>query len=234
MKVSVVVPAHNEASTLSECLSSLARQETKHSFEVIIVDNASTDSTASVANCWRDRLSLRVVTEPCKGRGAARCSGFLEAHSDIILSTDADTVVPADWVDRLVDALMEVPKAAAVTTSCYITDGTRFTNWAMRVGMPISLRLYRVVVGHYLLTGSTFAIYRQAYEAAGGFDRSISMLEDVDLAFRVSRIGVIRYLPTPRVRTEGDVFRRGYLRGFWHYFLPYLKRYVFPRIDLRR
>lgn len=228
MKVSVVIPAHNEAAALPACLEALANQDTQHEQRVVVVDSASNDKTADVARAWEDQLDLKVVREPLSGRGRARCRGFAKADTDIILSTDADSVVPLDWVEKLVNTLVEHPEAAAVGGSSYITDGTRFTNWSMKVGMPLSLRAYRLMIGHYMLTGANFAIRRKAYEAAGGFDPEQDMLDDVDLSFRVNKVGKIIYLKEPKVLTEGDIFGKGYLQGFWHYaqhLPPLLKRY---------
>lgn len=228
MRVSVVIPAHNEAAALPACLDALANQDTQHQPEIIVVNNASTDQTADVARNWADRLHLQVVDEPQPSRGGARHRGFAEAETDIILSTDADSVVPLNWVEKLVSTLVENPEAAAVSGSSYITDGTRFTNWSMKVSMPLSLHAYRLLIGHYMLTGANFAIRREAYEAAGGFDPKQDMLDDVDLSFRVNKIGRIIYLKEPKVLTEGDIFGKGYLQGFWHYaqhLPPLLKRY---------
>lgn len=228
MKVSVAIPAHNEAATLPACLDALANQDTLHEQRIIVVDSASSDKTADVARAWEDRLDLKVVHEPLPGRGRARRRGFSEAETDIILSTDADSVVPLDWVEKLVNTLVEHPEAAAVSGSSYINDGTRLTNWSMKVGMPLSLRAYRLMIGHYMLTGANFAIRREAYEAAGGFDPKQDMLDDVDLSFRVNKVGPIIYLKEPKVLTEGDVFGKGYIQGFWHYaqhLPPLLKRY---------
>lgn len=230
MKVTVVIPAYNEEKALPTCLKALVNQLTKYEYEVIVVDNASTDRTSEVARAWSNSLKLRVISEAKKGRGSARRRGFSEAQTGIILSTDADSVVPPDWIESLVDVLTEDPKVVAVSGSSYITDGTKITNWTMKIGMPLSLRLYRLLVGHYMLTGANFAIRHQAYEAAGGFDAKRDMLDDVDLAFRVSRIGKIKYLTQPKVSTEGDMFRHGYLKGFWHYarhLPPLLRRYWF-------
>ena len=228
MKVSVVIPAHNEEKSLPACLEAIAQQQTNHHVKIIVVDNASTDHTLEVAEAYKEKLGLQVIHEAKKGRGSARRRGFAEAKTDIILSTDADSIVPPDWVESLIAILIDHPKAAAVSGSSYITDGTRVTNWTMKVGMPLSLRLYRVVVGHYMLTGANFAIRKKAYEKAGGFDRNCDMLDDVDLAFRVSKVGRILYAKSPKVLTEGDMFRAGYLRGFRHYarhLPPLLRKY---------
>jgi glycosyltransferase involved in cell wall biosynthesis len=232
MNISVVIPAHNEAAALPACLSALAGQKTRHDIEIIVVDNASTDQTKAIAESWQNRLKLRVIHEPVKGRGRARRSGFAAAKTEIVLSTDADSIVPSGWAEKLVSSLVENPEAVAASGSSYINDGTKLTNWTMRVGMPLSLRIYRLLIGHYMLTGANFIIRRQAYEAAGGFDAEQDMLDDVDLAFRVSQIGRILYLKEPRVLTEGDIFKHGYLKGFWHYarhLPPLLGRYWFKR-----
>ncbi len=96
MNVSVVIPAHNEATALVACLDALVKQKTQYHFETVIVDNASTDQTAAVAQMWQKKLKLHIVQEPAKGAGAARRRGFAAANSDIILSTDADSIVPTD------------------------------------------------------------------------------------------------------------------------------------------
>ncbi|HEX6462464.1 MAG TPA: glycosyltransferase [Candidatus Saccharimonadales bacterium] len=166
MNISVVIPAHNEATALPSCFEALAHQKTQRNIEVIVVDNASTDQT----------------------------------------------------------------EAAAASGSSYIVDGAKLTNWIMRVGMPFSLRLYRLLIGHYILTRANFAIRRRAYEAAGGFDLDQDMLDDADLAFRVSRVGRTLYLKEPKVLTGGDIFKYGYIQGFWHYarhLPPFLGRYWF-------
>ena len=228
MKVTVVIPAHNESAALPACLDALSRQKTKHALNVILVDNASTDTTTKIAESWQDRLQIQIIQEPMRGRGRARRRGFAVAHTDIILSTDADSIVPVDWVESLVDTLIKHPEVAAATGSSYITDGTKLTNWTMKVGMPLSLHLYRLLIGHYMVTGANFAIRRKVYEAVGGFDVNRDMLDDVDLSFRISRIGKIAYLPKLKVQTEGDIFGLGYLQGFWHYFRHFpslIKRY---------
>lgn len=232
MNISVVIPARNEAAALPACLRALAHQKTQHNVEVIVVDNASTDQTKAIAESWQNRLKLCVIHESVRGRGRARRSGFAAAKTEIILSTDADSIVPSDWVEKLVLTLVENPEAVAASGCSYITDGSKFTNWTMRIGMPFSLRLYRLLIGHYMLTGANFVIRRQAYEAAGGFDANQDMLDDVDLAFRVSRIGQILYIKEPKVLTEGDIFKHGYLKGFWYYarhLPPLLGRYWFGR-----
>jgi glycosyltransferase involved in cell wall biosynthesis len=226
MDVSVVIPALNEELLLSRCLHGLSTQSWQRPFEVIVVDNGSTDQTRRVAAMWSDRLHLRIVTQPLRGRGSARRAGFEAAETSIILSTDADSVVPTDWISRLTEELVTHPTIVAVTSYCYIDDGSWLTNRTVRVGMRASLRLYHLFRRHHLLTGSTFGVRRSAYLAAGGFDPSVDLLEDVDLGIRLSNIGEIRRVWDVPVATSGNVFRHGFVVGFLRYFVPYVRRYV--------
>jgi len=57
-------------------------------------------------------------------------------HTEFVLSTDADSIVPPDWAEKLVSALVKNPGAVAASGSSYIADGLRLTNWTMRAGMP--------------------------------------------------------------------------------------------------
>ena len=88
--LSVVIPAYNEEQYLPACLRALRQQKDAPPFEVIVVDNASTDSTACIAG----QFGAHVVAEPRKGVARARQSGFEAARAPIVASTDADTIVP--------------------------------------------------------------------------------------------------------------------------------------------
>ena len=109
LPVSVVIPARNEEREIGRCLDSLARQ-TFRDFEVIVVDNGSMDRTASLARSRR----VRVIEEPRRGFSPARQAGFEAASGSIVASTDADTVVPPDWLARIEQAFKEQPQAVGV------------------------------------------------------------------------------------------------------------------------
>ena len=97
IRISVVVPAYNEELLLPACLRSLEAQDYQGAFEVLIVDNGSTDATAALARA----RGFRVVEEPRRGYACALARGFLEATGDVVATTDADSVVPRDWISRL-------------------------------------------------------------------------------------------------------------------------------------
>jgi glycosyltransferase involved in cell wall biosynthesis len=96
MKISVVIPAYNEEKLLKKCLESLKNQIEKP-FEIIVVDNNSTDKTAEVAQ----KMGAIVVKELKQGISFARNAGFNAANGDVIARLDADTVAPKDWILKI-------------------------------------------------------------------------------------------------------------------------------------
>jgi glycosyltransferase involved in cell wall biosynthesis len=116
-QVSVVVPAYNAADTLSLCLSALARQDfPAEDYEVVVVDDGSTDATADVAR----RSGVRVFSQPNAGPAAARNHGAQEARGEFLLFTDADCAPVPGWV-RALTAPFADPQVAGAK-GAYLTQ----------------------------------------------------------------------------------------------------------------
>ncbi len=96
--VSVVIPAYNEETYLLSCLESIKRQDYAAEYEVIVVDNASNDSTAKIARDW----GAKVVYESKRSPACARQKGAEVAKGKIIAFIDADTRAPAHWLSTIV------------------------------------------------------------------------------------------------------------------------------------
>ena len=116
--VSFVVCCHNSAARLPETLAHLARQKvaTGRSWEVIVVDNASTDDTAAVAlQCWPEPAPapLRVVAEPKAGKSHALNAGCYAAAHEIICFVDDDNWLRDDWVERIAGIFGAHPEVGA-------------------------------------------------------------------------------------------------------------------------
>ena len=105
--ISVVIPARNAASTLGQQLRALAAQDYDGNFEVLVVDNSSTDGTADVARLHQESVPrLRVIPATERsGVNYARNVGVRAAHGEAILICDADDVVTPGWVRRMTAAL---------------------------------------------------------------------------------------------------------------------------------
>lgn len=220
--VSIVIPAYNEEKQISFCLDALVKQSTTRKFEVIVVDNNSSDKTVKVANKYNEKLNLRVISEKQKGRGSARYAGFSEALGTIILSTDADASVPENWIERIMSAFEDETRVLAVTGTCKIMDSPFLTNALFNFFQPASMRVYKIFFGHYWLSGFNFAIQRATYIETGGFDPRLNIQEDIDLSFKVSRVGRIKFISDLCVTVSGRRFQKGLIRGI----IPYIKTFV--------
>ena len=115
--VSIVICCYNSTQRLPQTLAHLAAQKVADvPWEVIVIDNASTDNTAEVAKiCWASENSvpLRVVHEPQAGLSHARHRGFQEAKYDLICLVDDDNWVCPEWVQTIAEIMSEHPDIGA-------------------------------------------------------------------------------------------------------------------------
>lgn len=229
--VSVVIPAYNEEKTIGACLESLVAQKTKLHFEVIVVDNNSTDRTSEIAREFSDKLRMRIVYEKRKGSGPARAAGFAKAKSDIILSTDADAVLPEDWIEALTSVLGD-RHVVAVTSACKIDEGSYSHKTTFYVLQLLFMYAHRLFIGYFFISGYSYAIRRSAYIASGGIDVKLSALDDVELSKRVARVGKIAFLRKASVLASNRRYRQGLISGGVSYWKPLLKIIFLNRKDI--
>ncbi len=111
LTLSLIIPAYNEQRHLGSCLDSIAKQTAKPE-EVIVIDNNSTDNTASVAASYP---FVTVLKEKRQGTVFARDNGFNSATSDIIGRINADSFLSEDWVEHTKQVFQDNPELAAVT-----------------------------------------------------------------------------------------------------------------------
>lgn len=227
--LSVVIPAYNEEKFLPLCLQSISELTTDKDFEVIVVDNNATDKTAQIAKEFQETLNLRVISEERQGRGAARKRGFDEALGRVIVSLDADTIVYPDWMDILLEGIKG--DVVAVTTSCKIEDCPLLTKAIFNFLQPKVMVLYRILFGHFWLSGFSFAILEATYVKSGKFNPNLQGQEDIDLSFRVARLGKIKFINKP-VIFSGRRFQKGLVRGFYQYIHTFIEAFLLRRQDV--
>jgi glycosyltransferase involved in cell wall biosynthesis len=135
--VSVVICSHNGETLLPRTLAHLKNQQVTDNlkWEVLVIDNASTDNTASVAHqCWGDvgLAPLRVVYEPRLGLCYARERAFAEARHDIVSFIDDDNWVATDWVATVYKSLSSDSDLAALGSINTAVADTPFPEWYSR------------------------------------------------------------------------------------------------------
>ena len=165
VEASVVIPAKNAASTISVQLDALAAQSGDVPFEVVVVDNGSTDATVPIAGAYADRLRIRVVRCPRAGANAARNFGATAAAGDALLFCDADDRVHPTWVAAMSAALRE-HDAAGGTIDNDSLSGDFSGGWMPRhpAGVPVMAGfLPRAITAN-------FGVRKEVWAALGGFD----------------------------------------------------------------
>lgn len=193
--VSVIIPVHNSPGGLTDTLRSLMQQTypSEH-WEVIVVDNNSTDLTRNVAESFAASFrQFRVLRETEKQSSyAARNRGIEAAQGDILAFLDADMTVAEDWLWRGVDDfLQERGDYIGCRVEIYTTH-TPPTIWEMydqRAGFPI--RRY-LEIGGYSIGGSLW-VRRSVFDVVGMFDERLVSSGDLEFGNRVRDAGITFY-----------------------------------------
>ncbi|MBI5742395.1 MAG: glycosyltransferase family 2 protein [Candidatus Niyogibacteria bacterium] len=246
MKLSFIIPAYNEEHYIGKCLASITEQcrAGKCDVEVIVVNNASTDRTSTVAASFPE---VRVVYEPKKGIVRARRAGYLASTGELIANIDADTILSPGWLDKVFREFNADPALAALSGPYIYHDLFWFSNLLTRMFYYLGHILH--TFGRYILRrknagmlqGGNFIIRRTALEAIGGYDTSIEFYgEDTDIARRASAVGRVHftfdlpmYTSGRRLKKEG-VITMGVKYGINHLWVLFFEKpFTREYIDIR-
>ena len=223
-KVSVVVCSYNGGATLAQCLESLTALNYPN-YEVILVDDGSTDNTRSIAERFP---GVRAIHQENQGLGASRNVGLQAASGSIIAYTDSDCMAHPEWLTFLV-AQFERSGAAAVggpNLAPGTMSGTMYSwswswSWsagrtaacvAAAPGQPMHVLESDQVAEH--IPGCNMAFRREALEAINGFDPQFRKAgDDVDICWRLQAAGYwISFAPAATVWHYRRQTPRAYLR----------------------
>jgi len=243
--LSFSIPAHNEEETIATCLESIRREAATAgvAVEIVVVDNLSTDKTAEIA---RKVPGVKVVREERKGLLFARQRGFLETNGDLIANIDADIKLSPGWIKKVLEAFEKNPKLVALSGPHVYYDLSWWSQFVTKVFYFIGYSAHeisRLFTGKAaMLQGGNFVLRRDALEAIGGFDTTISFYgEDTNIGKRMSRMGEVRFLfklpafaSGRRMRKEG-VFLTGLRYAINHFWvLAFDKPFTREYSDIRR
>lgn len=185
MSVSVVVPTYNRAMDLDRCIRSLQQQTADPSlFDVIVVDDGSSDSTEEVLERWaRQWVRFQYIRQENSGPAAARNAGVARARGDIVAFTDDDCVPDPDWVRRIVD---------------HFKSGVHgCLHGPVNSSLPSSTFVHSVIADGAVIT-SNLAVDKQVFDAIGVFDTGFRApwCEDADFYYRLKKASItIAYDP---------------------------------------
>lgn len=219
-KISLVIPAFNEEKYIGACLDSVIKNSQGIFFELIVVDNASTDNTKKVAEGFSE---VRVVYEGDKGLTKARQRGLDASKGDYVAYIDADTVMPENWSEILLDLINKDKRAVAFSGPYVYQNVSSLKKYIVWVYWNVLARISYFFTG-YMMVGGNFVVKRDAILKIGGFNKNISFYgEDTDIARRLSKVGRIIfkrrfYILTSDRRFEGE----GFVSTGWKYIINFL------------
>jgi glycosyltransferase involved in cell wall biosynthesis len=226
MKISIIIPAYNEENYIRDCLEAV-QKNAGGVFEVIVVDNASTDKTAEIAKSFP---FIRVVDQPQKGLLWARQKGFEEAKGELLAYIDCDCHIGPNWLVEIAKEFGKDPKLVSLSGPYRYYDLPPVYNFFANLSWWLSAPFTYRIVG-YMVLGGNFVVKKEIVEKIGGFNTNISFYgEDTDLARRLSPYGKVKFKMNFFVRTSGRrLLQEGLLKTFWVYGLNFLWEVIFKK-----
>lgn len=226
MKASIIIPMYNAEKHIAELLEALTKQ-VERNFEVIIIDDGSTDNSYKIATQTKTKFSLKIINQENQGPAVARNMGIKEAKSDIIIFLDSDCIPTKIFIKNILKPFKN-PEISGVQGE-YITKN--FNNLIARyVGYEIEYRHRNMKekIDHI----ATYACAYRKKDLGEGFltDFKEPNMEDIELSYRLSEQGKkLVFQPSAKVKHPHpenifkylkQQFKRGYWRVLGHYKHP--------------
>lgn len=200
--ISIVIPAFNAAPVLGETLRSV-RQQDYPLFEAIVVDDGSTDATASVARAVAaEDPRFRVLTQTNRGISAARNAGVAAARGAWIAFLDADDVWFPHKLACQMQSAQDRPSANFIFSNYYRWDGNQDLELRQAAHKPLQMgRFSKELVRFNLVGTSTVMVKSERLAQAGPFDEELTPAEDWDAWLRLAEAGCSAlWIPEPLAR----------------------------------
>ncbi len=226
MKCSLIIPAYNAEKSIAFCLeSALIQSLLRERYEIIVVDDGSTDNTSEIIRNY----PVRLIKQENQGPAAARNRGTNEANGDILIFTDSDCELDAKFLEKIIAPIERDTEIAGVQGS-YKTKQKEFM--AQFAQVEIETRYKRMAKNKYIdFVGTYAAAYKKdIFQKYGGFDTAFPLAsgEDADFSYRLSQNGYkLVFNPQAFVyhkhpSTLTSYLRQKYWRAYWR-FLAYKK-----------
>lgn len=220
VSVSVVIPAYNASKTIKECLLSVTGQKSNFEFEIIVVDDGSSDSTKNIIE---EFPKVRYIYQDNSGPAKARNTGWKAAVGDYIVFTDSDCVPEEDWLTEMVRPFSIENKVGAVG-GAYDKTMNSDKKLAVLIGEEIKYRYSNIGKWTDAHGSYSLAVKKELLKNVNGFDESypVATAEDWDLCYKITKIGykiyfnkkarLGHYHPANLWRYIKTQYRHGYYR----------------------
>ncbi len=232
--ISIVVPAYNEEKLIDRCLTSLLSQDFNLPYEIIVVDNNSTDQTSAIAQ----KYNVRIIQESRQGVVFARQKGLTCAVGKIVASVDCDATYPNSWLAILYESFYDSHTVAVAGTPTMEANPYWAYFWYKSCFYVIKsvygLTGYLVYVGAY-----NFAFRRQTFLDLGGYRTYLDAGGDeLDPLSRLRICGKVMFNPKLKMKISARRYRQGFFKsmlidGIYYYYVSYLLAKIFKHTSIR-
>jgi glycosyltransferase involved in cell wall biosynthesis len=212
MKISIIMPALNEERNIARSLDALSAQSfMKDGFDVLVLDNGSSDRTVAIAESYHDRLNIRVETRQGGNVASLRNHGAQQTTGEVLAFLDADCFPKHNWLAEV----LRLRPANGVWGSDYVLPED--STWVGKVWEEFQAKIHEGPTT--FVPGGCLLVARRDFEILQGFQTSLETSEDVDFCLRAKAKGMhvlampslaVAHAGTPR--TLGHFFRK----NRWH------------------
>lgn len=178
--VSIIIPTYNRAHLISKAVNSIVSQNFDN-WELIIVDDGSSDNTSEVVNPYLKDLRIKYVNKENSGAAHSRNVGVLNSTHDLITFLDSDDEAEPIWLERMVEKVVsEDADIVCCGLSRYDENGIY-----IKSTMPKKLgNLYNGITAKFT-NGGSFLLKKEIFNAIGGYDNELQSGQHTELAFRL-------------------------------------------------
>ena len=205
--ISIVIPVYNQSDKISACFDSILKQSYKD-YEIIVVNDGSSDNIDSVLNLYREKLDLKIVNQENQGANVARNNGFQKSSGEYLLFCDADIVLRDDMLEKMHNTLTSGD--ASYVYSSHVFGFKKFKLWKFD-----EEKLKQMPYIH-----TTSLIKRKDFS---GFDVKIKRLQDWDLWLTMLENGKKgKWIPEYLFSVKDGGTMSSWIPSFYYKLFPFL------------
>ncbi len=201
LSVSIIIPAFNEEGNIQDCLNAVLNQSFDGTKQVIIADNHSTDDTRKICAKYPVQIVDGGKPAVARNRGAANAKG------DLLLFLDADTIMPADFLNK---AVKSYKKYNTTIASFFLKPrpGSLIMYLIFNIYNFYGWLASRIRLAVFNTAGCCLLVNRAVHNSISGFDDEMVVLEEYDYIRRIKKLGKFRVIPI-KVSTSTRRFGKG-------------------------
>lgn len=232
--LSFIIPARNEERYITDCLQSILTQQPAGPFEIIVVDNGSTDATVALVKARFPQVI--VLTQPVQGTNPARQKALEKASGEVLIFFDADVRLPQGWLDKVLKKLRADDNLVAVSGPYHFYDFPWYLQvlsvvYHYLIAAPWQFFTTRVFGMPSFVIGGNMTIKKIALDRVGGFDESLKFYgDDTDTGIRLKKVGQVVFDSRFWVYSSARRYnKKGLLRTVFSYLMNYFSLLILKK-----